>query len=274
MARSIPNSASNPGARLEECRPAMIEGARLLRGARAEPSASAEQLRAAFREAVLRHIPTRPVVGGRDAPHDDLLNRAGRSRDPVRRLHYDRALEAGRAPPRVAARARAAAPAAAVRAAAHASRAEPVAPAAVALGVGLPRARGRLLAGRPRRSAGSSSTTSPGRTGATTRSATGWLRGAPLRRARPDRGLARRARASARAGPPSPRSSTSACARPTSPARSCAARWSSPASASAIRRLAAAALGRSRAARPARRVPRPARQARAAAQRAENAELL
>ena len=63
-----------------------------------EPSASDQELRTAFREAVLRHHPdlarNSPVATQRTS----VLNRAWAAlRDPLRRLHYDRDLESGRA---------------------------------------------------------------------------------------------------------------------------------------------------------------------------------
>jgi curved DNA-binding protein CbpA len=64
----------------------------------AEPSASAEQLRAAFRGAVLRHHPDRAPSSDVATRRTSILNRAwAELRDPVRRLHYDHALEGGRA---------------------------------------------------------------------------------------------------------------------------------------------------------------------------------
>jgi len=63
-----------------------------------EPSASAMELRAAFRDAVLRHHPDRAVASQLATRRTAVLNRAWRElRDPLRRLHYDRALEHGRA---------------------------------------------------------------------------------------------------------------------------------------------------------------------------------
>ena len=63
-----------------------------------EPSASVEQLRAAFREAVLRHHPDLAPSSEVATRRTSILNRAwAELRDPVRRLHYDRALEAGHA---------------------------------------------------------------------------------------------------------------------------------------------------------------------------------
>jgi curved DNA-binding protein CbpA len=64
----------------------------------AEPSASADQLRTAFREAVLRHHPDRAPSSDVATRRTSTLNRAwAELRDPVRRLHYDRDLEHGRA---------------------------------------------------------------------------------------------------------------------------------------------------------------------------------
>jgi curved DNA-binding protein CbpA len=64
----------------------------------AEPSASAAQLRTAFREAVLRHHPDRAPSSDVATRRTSILNRAwAELRDPVRRLHYDHALESGRA---------------------------------------------------------------------------------------------------------------------------------------------------------------------------------
>jgi curved DNA-binding protein CbpA len=64
----------------------------------AEPSASVDQLRAAFREAVLRHHPDRAPSSEVATRRTSLLNRAwAELRDPLRRVHYDHALEAGRA---------------------------------------------------------------------------------------------------------------------------------------------------------------------------------
>ncbi len=62
----------------------------------AEPSASLAELRAAFREAVLRHHPDRSTDDLLATRRTSVLNRAwGELRDPVRRLHYDRDLERG-----------------------------------------------------------------------------------------------------------------------------------------------------------------------------------
>jgi len=64
----------------------------------AQPSASTADLRAAFREAVLRHHPDRSDASAVATRRTSILNRAwSELRDPVRRLHYDRALEAGTA---------------------------------------------------------------------------------------------------------------------------------------------------------------------------------
>ena len=63
-----------------------------------EPSASTEALRTAFREAVLRHHPDRAPSSEVATRRTSILNRAwAELRDPVRRLHYDHALEGGRA---------------------------------------------------------------------------------------------------------------------------------------------------------------------------------
>jgi curved DNA-binding protein CbpA len=63
-----------------------------------EPSASVAALRAAFREAVLRHHPDRAPSSEVATRRTSILNRAwAELRDPLRRLHYDHALEAGRA---------------------------------------------------------------------------------------------------------------------------------------------------------------------------------
>ncbi len=62
----------------------------------AEPSASTDALRAAFREAVLRHHPDRAPTSEIATRRTSILNRAwAELRDPVRRLHYDHALETG-----------------------------------------------------------------------------------------------------------------------------------------------------------------------------------
>ncbi|HTI30292.1 MAG TPA: J domain-containing protein [Methylomirabilota bacterium] len=64
----------------------------------AEPSASVAELRAAFREAVLRHHPDRSAEDSLATRRTSVLNRAwSELRDPVRRLHYDHALERGNA---------------------------------------------------------------------------------------------------------------------------------------------------------------------------------
>ncbi|HEX6655079.1 MAG TPA: J domain-containing protein, partial [Candidatus Limnocylindria bacterium] len=64
----------------------------------AEPSATAAELRASFREAVLRHHPDRATASALATRRTAILNRAWRElRDPLRRLHYDHALERGSA---------------------------------------------------------------------------------------------------------------------------------------------------------------------------------
>jgi curved DNA-binding protein CbpA len=64
----------------------------------AEPSATPAELRAAFREAVLRHHPDRSPANSMATRRTAILNRAWTElRDPLRRLHYDRALERGSA---------------------------------------------------------------------------------------------------------------------------------------------------------------------------------
>ena len=56
----------------------------------AEPSASAAELRGAFREAVLRHHPDRSADDLLATRRTSVLNLAwGELRDPVRRLSYD-----------------------------------------------------------------------------------------------------------------------------------------------------------------------------------------
>jgi len=63
-----------------------------------EPSATAAELRAAFRAAVLRHHPDRTGGDALATRRTSILNRAwSELRDPVRRLHYDHALERGAA---------------------------------------------------------------------------------------------------------------------------------------------------------------------------------
>ncbi len=65
----------------------------------AEPSATAAELRAAFREAVLRHHPDRAASSELATRRTAVLNRAwAELRDPLRRLHYDHNLERGTAP--------------------------------------------------------------------------------------------------------------------------------------------------------------------------------
>jgi len=61
------------------------------------PSASPAELRSAFREAVLRHHPDRAQSSEAATRRTSVLNRAwSELRDPLRRLHYDHELEAGR----------------------------------------------------------------------------------------------------------------------------------------------------------------------------------
>lgn len=64
----------------------------------AVPSATSAELRAAFRDAVLRHHPDRATASQLATRRTAVLNRAWRElRDPLRRLHYDRDLERGTA---------------------------------------------------------------------------------------------------------------------------------------------------------------------------------
>jgi curved DNA-binding protein CbpA len=63
-----------------------------------EPSATIAELRSAFRAAVLRHHPDRSAGDALATRRTSVLNRAwSELRDPVRRLHYDHALERGTA---------------------------------------------------------------------------------------------------------------------------------------------------------------------------------
>ena len=63
-----------------------------------DPSASAGELRTAFREAVLRHHPDRAPSSDVATRRTSILNRAwAELRDPLRRVHYDHDLETGRA---------------------------------------------------------------------------------------------------------------------------------------------------------------------------------
>lgn len=63
-----------------------------------EPSATTAELRMAFRQAVLRHHPDRSTSSDLATRRTSILNRAwAELRDPLRRLHYDRALENGTA---------------------------------------------------------------------------------------------------------------------------------------------------------------------------------
>jgi tetratricopeptide (TPR) repeat protein len=62
----------------------------------AQQSATGEELRAAFREAVLRHHPDRATMSPLSTRRTSILNRAwSELRDPLRRIHYDRALDHG-----------------------------------------------------------------------------------------------------------------------------------------------------------------------------------
>src|ERR687893_709858 len=80
------------------CPPASAEKRDFYEVLGAVPSASSGQLRAAFREAVLRHHPDRAPSSDVATRRTSILNRAwAELRDPLRRLHYDHALEAGRA---------------------------------------------------------------------------------------------------------------------------------------------------------------------------------
>jgi hypothetical protein len=64
----------------------------------AEPSATVAELRAAFRESVLRHHPDRSADDSLATRRTSVLNRAwAELRDPLRRLHYDHELERGAA---------------------------------------------------------------------------------------------------------------------------------------------------------------------------------
>ena len=62
----------------------------------ADPSFTAAELRAAFREAVLHHHPDVSTASPLATRRTSILNRAwSELRDPLRRLHYDRRLEQG-----------------------------------------------------------------------------------------------------------------------------------------------------------------------------------
>jgi len=64
----------------------------------AEPSATVSELRAAFRQSVLRHHPDRSADDALATRRTSVLNLAwGELRDPLRRLHYDHDLERGKA---------------------------------------------------------------------------------------------------------------------------------------------------------------------------------
>lgn len=59
-----------------------------------DPSATTAELRAAFREAVLRHHPDRSAFSELATRRTSMLNRAwAELRDPLRRIQYDRSLE-------------------------------------------------------------------------------------------------------------------------------------------------------------------------------------
>src|SRR5918997_2076401 len=79
------------------CPPASAEKRDFYEVLGAVPSASSGQLRAAFREAVLRHHPDRAPSSDVATRRTSILNRAWTElRDPVRRLHYDYDVEGGR----------------------------------------------------------------------------------------------------------------------------------------------------------------------------------
>jgi len=81
-----------------ETEPARIEERDYYAVLGAEPSATSAELRAAFRESVLRHHPDRSPANSMATRRTAILNRAWTElRDPLRRLHYDRALERGTA---------------------------------------------------------------------------------------------------------------------------------------------------------------------------------
>lgn len=81
-----------------ETEPARIEERDYYAVLGAEPSATSAELRAAFRAAVLRHHPDRSPSGSMATRRTAILNRAWTElRDPLRRLHYDRALSRGSA---------------------------------------------------------------------------------------------------------------------------------------------------------------------------------
>ena len=82
--------AADQGVRTEERDYYAVLGARQM--------ASAVELRTAFRDAVLRHHPDRAPSSDVATRRTSLLNRAwSELRDPLRRLHYDRALDRGTA---------------------------------------------------------------------------------------------------------------------------------------------------------------------------------
>ena len=139
----------------------------------------AAELRAAFREAVLRHHPDVSTAARLATRRTSILNRAwSELRDPLRRLHYDRRLEhgtrrrcsSGRSS---TTRRRGASSAAPDVAAASPSRAAGTSRSGASVaGFRVPAEVFLAGPGGPA-SAGSSSTTSPARTGVPTRSATG-----------------------------------------------------------------------------------------------------
>ena len=101
MRRSIPNSDGHElDARLHRmpaAHAARTEARDYYEVLGAEPSASTSELRAAFREAVLRHHPDRAASSDVATRRTSILNRAWTAlRDPLRRLHYDHDLEMGR----------------------------------------------------------------------------------------------------------------------------------------------------------------------------------
>ena len=142
----------------------------------AEPSATVAELRAAFREAVLRHHPDRSSEDSLATRRTSVLNRAwSELRDPVRRMHYDHALERGGAatlawPLGTDEAASPAAPAAPCRSPSCAHRG--IRPSSAASTAFACRPRSSWPA-QPRSEHGSWPTTSMARTGASTGSATG-----------------------------------------------------------------------------------------------------
>ncbi len=165
----------------------------------AKPSASAAELRAAFREAVLRHHPDRATSSDVATRRTSMLNRAWTAlRDPVRRLHYDHDLEMGREemlewPIEAGELRRADATTGSPGRAAVDG--EPLASAPMALGRRIPRSR-RGVHGRAGGPGALDRRASHRRRGLarSLRAVLAPFRGALLRRARPDRGPARCAR--------------------------------------------------------------------------------